>query len=101
MAIAVDSENGMENLTFEYRETEHIIGRRKIPLPDAKYIGMGIQAAFNKDTKTFKLLSNDSFDLLAVSLATEENGPIYADYKNPNQAAVVVYRFVTSSVPLR
>ena len=62
---------------------------------------MMIRPAFNKNIKTFKLLSNDSFDLIAVSLGTGENGAIYTDHTNPNQAAVVVYRFVTSTTPLR
>ncbi|MBR2027793.1 MAG: hypothetical protein IKA10_02230 [Oscillospiraceae bacterium] len=93
--------NHIDDLTVEFMDNPYVKSRRKIPLPDEEYSSMMIRPAFNKNIKTFKLLSNDSFDLIAVSLGTGENGAIYTDHTNPNQACVIVYRFVTSTIPLR
>lgn len=93
--------NSIDDLTFQYTHNNYVTSSRKIALPDEEYASMGIKPAFNTSTGRFKLLSNDSFDLLAVSLATDDNGAIYADHTNPEQACVVVYRFVTSTTPLR
>lgn len=99
MRIAIT--NRIEDLTVEFMDNSYVKARRKIPLPDEEYTSMGIKPAFNKNIKTFKLLSNDSFNLMVISLATDENGSIYTDHTNPGQACVVVYRFVTSTTPLR
>ena len=93
--------NGIENLTFQYMHNDYVTSSRKISLPDEKYTSMGIKPAFNTDIGRFKLLSNDSFNLIVISLATDENGASYTDHTNPDQACVVVYRFVTSTTPLR
>ena len=93
--------NSIDDLTFQYMHNDYVTSSRKIALPAEKYTSMGIKPAFNTDIGRFKLLSNDSFDLLAISLATNDNDAIYTDHTNPAQACVVVYRFVTSTTPLR
>jgi len=99
--MGISIANNIDDLTFQYMHNGYVTSSRKIALPDEKYTAMGIKPAFNTDIGSFKLLSNDSFDLLVISLATNDNGAIYTDHTNPEQAAVVVYRFVTSTTPLR
>jgi len=99
--MGISIANSIDNLTFQYMHNGCVTSSRKIALPDEEYTSMGIKPAFNTDIGSFKLISNDSFDLLVISLATDNNGAIYTDHTNPNQAAVVVYRFVTSTTPLR
>lgn len=99
--MGISIANSIDNLTFQYMHNDYVTSSHKIDLPDKQYTAMGIKAAFNTDIGSFKLLSNDSFDLLVISLATDDNGAIYTDHTNPEQAAVVVYRFVTSTIPLR
>lgn len=101
LGMRVSIVNSIDDLTFQYTHNDYVTSSRKIALPDEEYSSMGIKPTFNTDIGRFKLLSNDSFNLMVISLATDENGSIYTDYTNPDQACVVVYRFVTSTTPLR
>ena len=113
--VHFSEEGGIDGMEFIFRHNEYVTSSSAVSLPREKYTGAGSHPSFmtaynyNKKHLSYKMLANDSFDLLTIALSTMENGGIYANFEaeyTPDDAdmrndTVIVYRFVTSSTSLR
>ena len=113
--VHFSEEGGIDGMEFIFRHNEYVTSSSAVSLPREKYTGAGSHPSFmtaynyNKKRLSYKMLANDSFDLLTIALSTMENGGIYANFEaeyTPDDAdmrndTVIVYRFVTSSTSLR
>ena len=113
--VHFSEEGGIDGMEFIFRHNEYVTSSSAVTLPREKYTGAGSHPSFmtaynyNKKRLSYKMLANDSFDLLTIALSTMENGSIYANFEaeyTPDDAdmrndTVIVYRLVTSSTSLR
>lgn len=106
---------GFNGMDFIFYHNDAVSSTSPVALPRESYTGCGSKPSFmtqhnyNKDNLTYKMLANDSFDLLTIAFSTIENGGIYANFEaeyapteqETRNDTVIVYRFVASSTSLR
>lgn len=106
---------GFNGIDFIFHHNSAVTSTSPVALPRENYTGCGSHPSFmttaniNKNKLHYKILANDSFDLLTIALSTREDGGIYANFEGnyaPSEQdvrndTVIIYRFVTSSTSLR
>ncbi len=113
--VHFSEEGGIYEMEFVFRHNEYVTSTSTVALPREKYTGAGSQPSFmtaynyKKNNHHYKMLANDSFDLLTISFSTRDNGGIFTNFEAEYAAedadmrndTVIIYRFVTSSSSLR